>query len=224
MSEVDSFVEEVSEEVRRDRLFGYFKKYGWILVAVVILIVGGATFNEWRKSQSRANFQAAGDALLTALEMPDADARIEALAAIEFDEPQRVALARLAEAAVLIEDDRDDEAAAVLQTVADVADLPPVYADLAKLKLVMLRPDDPQAIADLDLLANPGRPFYLLALEQRAQSHMRAGYTEAALSDLAAIWEDPLSTNDLRQRAQQLTLVLGGTLSDAPTLLPVNGG
>ena len=181
------------------------------------------SFNEYRKAQTRADHQQAGDALLAALELPDADARVEALAAINFEEPQRIALTKLAEAAVLVEAEREGEAIAVLQTVADISDVSPVYGDLAKLKLAMLQPDAPETAGDLDLLANPGRPYHLLALEQRALASIRADDTEAALADLAAIWEAPLATNDLRQRAQQLTLVLGGELSQVPELLPVNG-
>ena len=30
MSNPDSFIEEVTEEVRRDKLFALFRKYGWI--------------------------------------------------------------------------------------------------------------------------------------------------------------------------------------------------
>ena len=30
MSNPDSFIDEVTEEVRRDRLFAVFRKYGWI--------------------------------------------------------------------------------------------------------------------------------------------------------------------------------------------------
>lgn len=223
MSEVDSFVEEVSEEVRRDRLYGYFKKYGWILIAGVLIIVGGATYNEWRKRQILADHQSAGDRLLSALELPEAADRVEALAAMTFEDQGRVALAKLAEAAVLIEDGRDGEAAAVLETLADVDDLPTVYSDLAKLKLAMVQPDAPETRSMLDALANPGRPYSLLALEQRALAHMRDDDTDAALGDLKAIWEDPLATNELRQRAQQLTLILGGELSEAPALLPVGG-
>lgn len=221
MSEIDSFVEEVSEEVRRDRLFGYFKKYGWILILAVLLIVGGATYNEWRKASMRADHEATGDAFLAALELPDADARVDALAALEFDESRRVALAKLAEAAVLIEAGRNDEAAAVLETVADLPDLAPVYGDLAKLKLAMLQPDAPEAAADLDALANPGRPYFLLALEQRAMAHLRADDIEAAIADLSAIYQDPLATQDLRQRAQELTLVLGGEVAKTPDAQPV---
>ncbi len=33
MSSQDSFVDEVTDELRRDRLFAAFRKYGWIGVA-----------------------------------------------------------------------------------------------------------------------------------------------------------------------------------------------
>ena len=49
VSDTDSFIEEVSEEVRRDRLFKIFKKYAWVAVLVVVLLVGGAAFNEYNK-------------------------------------------------------------------------------------------------------------------------------------------------------------------------------
>ena len=42
MSNPDSFIDEVTEEVRRDRLFALFRKYGWIGLVVVLGIVGGA--------------------------------------------------------------------------------------------------------------------------------------------------------------------------------------
>ena len=41
MSNPDSFIDEVTEEVRRDRLFAIFRKYGWIGAVLVALIVGG---------------------------------------------------------------------------------------------------------------------------------------------------------------------------------------
>ena len=49
VSDTDSFIEEVSEEVRRDRLFKIFKKYAWVAVLIVVLLVGGAAFNEYNK-------------------------------------------------------------------------------------------------------------------------------------------------------------------------------
>ena len=54
MSDTDSFIEEVSEEVRRDRLFKLMKRYGWIAILAVLLLVGGAAFNEVRKARQAA--------------------------------------------------------------------------------------------------------------------------------------------------------------------------
>ena len=51
MSLNDSFIQEVSDEVRRDRLFGLFRRYGWVAACLILFLVGGAGINEWRKSQ-----------------------------------------------------------------------------------------------------------------------------------------------------------------------------
>ena len=45
MSDTDSFIDEVNEEVRRDRFYFMLKRYGWIAVLAVILLVGGAAWN-----------------------------------------------------------------------------------------------------------------------------------------------------------------------------------
>ena len=82
MSNTDSFIEEVNEEVRRDRLYGYLRRYGWIAILAVILIVGGAAWSEYRKAQTRAQAEALGDAMLSALAENDSTNRVTALAAI----------------------------------------------------------------------------------------------------------------------------------------------
>ena len=40
MSNPDSFIDEVTEEVRRDKLFALFRKWGWVGVLLVVVIVG----------------------------------------------------------------------------------------------------------------------------------------------------------------------------------------
>ena len=47
MSDTDSFIDEVNEEVRRDRFYFMLKRYGWIAVLAVILLVGGAAW-KWQ--------------------------------------------------------------------------------------------------------------------------------------------------------------------------------
>ena len=64
--ESDSFISEVSEEVRRDRLYAALRRYGWLIAAAGLLIVGGAAVNAWRKARQRAQAEAAGDAMRAA--------------------------------------------------------------------------------------------------------------------------------------------------------------
>src|SRR6056297_1640441 len=126
MSESDSFIEEVSEEVRRDRLYGYLRRYGWIGVLAVLLIVGGAAVNEWRKARAEAQAEALGDALLTALETEEAETRQSALAGVAAEGQAENLVALLLAADRLAADD-PAAAAEALRPVAQDPDVDPVY-------------------------------------------------------------------------------------------------
>lgn len=221
MSETDSFIDEVSEEVRRDQLFGYYKRYGWIALLVVLGIVGTAGFFEWQKAQVRTASEKAGDAILTALEQAEPGERAAAFAELSNEDSAKQSLLKIHEASMLIEDGRSDEAVAVLETLANAPNVATIYADLARMRLVLLRPEDEATSERLDVLTTVGRPFRLLAIEQRALSHVRSGDTKSALLDLALILEDPSVTQDLRQRSQRMIVVLGGELPQSSTLLPL---
>lgn len=216
MANEDSFINEVTEEVRRDRLYRLMRRYGWIAVLAVIVIVGGATWNEWRKAQARAIAEAKGDALITALQAESAEARSTALNAIETtDDPSAQAILGLLQSAAALEADDADTAAAALDAVAQNADAPQMYSDVALLKRVMsagagLSADD--KITRLEPLLAAGNPFRLLAVEQRAFAEVEKGDTEAALASLQSILVDAEVTEDLRRRAQQLIVALGGSV------------
>ncbi|HDR28215.1 hypothetical protein [Rhodovulum sp.] len=207
MSNPDSFIEEVTEEVRRDRLFRLMRRYGWIAVLAVLLLVGGASWREWRAAQDRAAAEALGDGILTALELPDPAARVAALQALPATGEAR-GLVKL-----LIAGEIGAEAAPELRAMADDPSLPLHYTHLAALKLVMIegRAAAPDArLQTLSPLAKPGRPFRPLALEQMALAEIDAGNTAAALSHLRALVEDAGASAGLRQRASQLIVALGG--------------
>lgn len=214
MSDTDSFINEVSEEVRRDALYGYLRKYGWIAVVVVLGLVGGAAYNEYSKSQARATSQAAGDALLDALNSDnDSAARAAALATVEV-EGSAVAVSALLTAASHQEAGDTAAAAAALGALATNMDVPEIYRELGALKAAMLPSDDADArMAALDALAQPGAPFYLLALEQIALMQVAAGETDTALATLGRIAEDAGVTRGLRERAQTLIVALGGEIT-----------
>ena len=210
MSNPESFIEEVTEEVRRDRLFALFRKYGWIAVLGVALIVGGAAVTEWRKASNRAAAQAFGDAVMVALEQGTAPERRAALAAVPAS-ADRAAILNL----MLASDPTDDRAGtlAALDKVASDATLPASYRDLAVLRRVVLSGSEmllAERRAALDPIAAPGRPFRPLALEQLAYLLVEAGDTAGAIAALQALSQDQEAPSGLRQRATQMIVALGG--------------
>jgi len=54
MANTDSFIDEVNEEVRRDRLFAVFRKWAWLAILVVVVVVGGAAWFEYQRTQRTA--------------------------------------------------------------------------------------------------------------------------------------------------------------------------
>lgn len=209
MSDTDSFINEVTEQVRNDQLFGYLKRYGWIAIAAILLIVGGAAYNEWQKTQTAAKAQAAGDALLDALSQDESADRAQALADVTLEGPTAAVLGLL-QAASLQETGDGVAAAEVLRAMAANPDVPEIYRDVATFKALLLDDSDPDARrTSLEALASPGLPFSLLAQEQLALMDVADGNTEAAITTLRAIGEDAAVSRGLRERAQTLMIALG---------------
>ena len=229
MHESDSFINEVSEEVRRDRLFGFLRRWGWLIGAAILVIVGGAAANEWRKARANAAAAAAGDALRAAYLEPDPALRAERMAAVATEAPAAAALARLAAAGSLHEAGDDAGAAATLGNVAADAAVPQIYRDLAALQRVMLLGSGmefSERLATLETLVAPGAPFRPLALEQRALAHLDAGNTDRARADIIAVLTDPTAPEGAQARAQQLLAAVGGDLTlptDADPAVPADG-
>ncbi|WP_370161611.1 hypothetical protein [Limimaricola soesokkakensis] len=216
MSNPDSFIDEVSEEVRRDRLFHLLRRYGWIGLAVVVLIVGGAAVYEWRQSQIAAEAQARGDALLSALAEPEPAARAEALAPIAAQSDDAV-VPQLALAAEQQAAGDAEAAVATLDALAGNGEVAEIYRDLAALKSVLIdagrSPED--KLLALEALSAPGAPFRMLALEQIALIRLAQGEQDAAVDKLRAIMEDAETTPDVRDRAASLMVALGVPPEDA---------
>ena len=96
MSDHDSFIDEVTEEVRRDKLFALMRRYGWIGIVAILAIVGGAAWTEWQRAQTEARAQAFGTAVLAALADDDPAARLAALGAVEAEGGQAATVRFLA--------------------------------------------------------------------------------------------------------------------------------
>lgn len=217
MSDTDSFITEVSEEVRKDQLFGYVKKYGWIAITLIFVLVGGAAYSEWTKAQDRAASQAAGDALLDALEQDDIAARAVALAEVTSDGPAAAVSGLLTAAAQQNAGDLAG-AKATLDGLATNDVIPLAYRDVAVFKSAMIGVegiDSAERRELLQSLATPGLPYRLLAMEQIAIMDVASDDTDAAIAGLRAILEDAAVSRGLRDRAQTLMVALGAELEPA---------
>ncbi|MEM1352831.1 MAG: hypothetical protein AAGF27_10825 [Pseudomonadota bacterium] len=214
MSDTDSFIEEVTEEVRRDRLFQLFRRYGWIAALAILLIVGGAAFNEYRKTQARMQAEATGDAILAAISLSDAGDRLEALRKIEPSGDEAKTVVALLIAAAAVETGDREAAQAALAEVPAGGSIAPIYGQIAAFKSLALEGDsaDPDSRRQqLEALATPGAPLSLLAQEQLALVAIEAGDTSEAINLYQSILRDANASADLQQRALQVIVALGGT-------------
>ena len=207
MSDTDSFIDEVTEEVRRDRLFGYFRRYGWIPAFIIFALVGGTAYNEWSKAQVAQVAQARGDALLNALELEDVAEQVTVLSAIA-SEGEDALVAKLLVAGIEAE-----QAADLLKSVAADDKQPNYIRDLARLKMAstdgVLTADEAAAI--LAKLSEPGGVYRNVATELLVAVQLQRGDTEAALELLQAHIKDAVASSEQIQRMAELIVALGAS-------------
>lgn len=207
----DSFIDEVTEDLRRDRLFGLFRRYGWIAVLVIVAIVAGAAWREYSIASERRAAESFGDAILTAESAEDPAA---ALAALDLAaDGEQAALAAMMEGNALVA--KGDEAAAgeKFETVAGLAgDENRAMRDLARLKMVLAGGETMDAAERdqiLSQLAQPGAPFELLALEQQVVALMGAGRNEDAVTLIRQIQQKDGLSEGLRRRLSEMMIAMG---------------
>jgi len=215
VSETDSFINEVTEEVRRDRLFRLMRRYGWIAVVVVLLLVGGTAYREYTSASKAAEAQAFGDAVVAALENNDPSGRVAALEQVTPPTEDASAMLSMLISAEQGAAGNGEAASERLNATATRGALPEIYRQIASFK-ALTRPETPLSVDErrvaFEEMAKPGAPLRLLAEEQLALLDIEAGQTEAAKTRLNAILGDAEVTAGLRRRASQLIVSLGGEL------------
>lgn len=219
-NEQDSFIDEVTEELRRDRLFQAFRRYGWIAGLVILLVVGGTGWREYQLLHQKRVAQEFGDAVFDAQDAEDPGA---ALAGVKAEGAGQKLVQEMLVAARLDDAGKPEEAAAHLREAAagaKGANGPGgtvLLRDLALLKAVMGDPamDLAQRDEALSQLSEPGAPFRLLALEQKAVALIGAGRDADAADLIRKIQEEDGLTEPMRRRLAGTLIVLGEAPADA---------
>ena len=205
----DSFIDEVTEELRRDRLFGLFRRWGWVAALVILAIVAGVAWREYAQSRDRAEARAWGDAILSA----EASGDPAAIMKVDPDGSQgREALAALLAAGEWSAKGGDTAAAEALRGVAGNSVGDSVLHDLAELKLGTMdgaQMDPAQRDEILSRLSRAGAPFELLALEQKAVALVEAGRTDDAVTLIRQIQAKDGLSEALRRRLSEMMIALG---------------
>lgn len=214
--ESDTFIDEVTEELQRDRMYALFRRYGpFAIGGIVAIVIGSAVWEYLRQAETSEN--RASGAMLAAAE--NADDPISALTGLADGDATvgAAALARFRAADLLFAQGDRNGAAALYAEIAATDGLGPEYRELATLRGAMMEAEDADPadlIARLSPLALPGAPYRPLALELQATAYLRQGDTRAAreaLMDALAIQNAP---QGLQARAGRLLQALGGPLID----------
>ena len=205
MSDTDGFIAEVTEDVRRDRLFRLFRRFGWIPALVILVLVGGTAYNEWSKSKTAELAQVRGDALLNALDITDELSRNVTLNEIATQDANHIIEKFIAAGADM------ESSINFLQEIVANNDQPSFIRDLARLKLTLI----PGALTNEDILkalndlSVPGGIYRNAAIEILVAYELEQGNVDTALDLLQAHIMDAEASSMQVRRMSELVVALG---------------
>ena len=204
VSENESFIDEVTEEVRRDKLYLFLRKYGWIPVIIIIAIILGTVIMELRSNTKQVRSEKLGDFLVQYLDkgMEDTSGMSQDLSNFVDLKP----LVRLMLEAKVLENNSESKMAMIAyEEILKIEDIPTSLRDFVKFKLLLLVKDDNIRVEKLLVeLINPDSAFNLLALEQRVLFNINENNWKEAISNLNLLIADPEATQALVSRATQI--------------------
>lgn len=211
-----NFIEEVDEEVRRDRAEKLWKRWGpFVIGFVVVLLAGVAGFQVW-KGWEADKAAAAGARFTNALGLAQAGKPTEAAAAFadmsRADTGGYAVLARFQQAANLIEAKDATGGIAVYDAIAGDSKVDARFRDLARYLAAFHGLDSltPEQLKQRLAAISTGGPWGPNARELAALTELKAGNVEEARRQLTALADDPLVPTGLRGRATELLAALGG--------------
>ncbi|MEM1265038.1 MAG: tetratricopeptide repeat protein [Pseudomonadota bacterium] len=223
MSENDSFLQEVTEEVRRDQMVRTLRRYAPWIGGGLILVICAIAFSEYRAHSVRTAAETRGDAISAALTADDPATAIAGIEALLEDGGSAEPVLRMQLAGLQAQSGDREAAAETLEAVAGGAGVSPIYADVARLKLAMVGAGGVRSVearlAVLALLTGPEHPLRGLAEEQVGLIRLEEGDRDGALDAFGSSLSDATLNAESRARIEGLITALGGVVPDAPGLI-----
>ena len=218
----ETFLREVDEDLRRDQMRDFGKKYGnWIGIAVVLFLAASGGFIWWqhhRLKTSEAQVEQLAQVYHDIGTGNDgkAPAQLDQLAESRSEAIRASAL--FTGAALALEKNDHKGAIAKYREIATDGDFPQPYRDAALIRQTALefdqiKPDE--VISRLEPFAKPGKPWFGTAGEMTALAMIKQGKKDQAGRLFAAIAKDKSAPETIRGRAVQIAGTLGVDASSA---------
>lgn len=212
----ESFYREVDEELRREQMSGWWKRYGWAAIAAVVLLFAAIAGAIWWQNEKERRAGEHAEAFTKILEEAQTgrtqglDTRLDRVAKDGSDGYRAAALLTKADLAL----QANNEAAAIagFKSVAADEDLPEPYRNLALIRQTAVEYDKlapAAAIERLRPLAQAGNPWFGSAGEMTAIAYLKLNKPQQAAPIFAAMAKDETLPETMRSRAVQMAGALG---------------
>lgn len=212
----DVLLREVDDAYRQDQLSEFAKNHGTKVGALVIaglLAFGGYLLWSDRNEKGKEETSEEIVKSIDQLEAGNFTTATKDFTAIEKKgTPGAAAVAKLARAAIALQQNRQGDAVRIYGEIASDSAMPGPYRDLALIRQTSLnyekmKPGD--VVAKMKPLATPGSPFFGSAGELLGAAYLDLGKPELAGPLFAQIAKDTNVPSTLRSRARQLAGLMG---------------
>lgn len=220
------FIAEVEEELRKDDYNKFLRKFGPLIIALLVAIVAAVGFVEWRNHSADRTARAASFSYLEAddlLQDGNVDQARMAFLALADVAPDGYAGLSLMRAAIIAGEQGNEAEAIRLYDAASDRFERPRHAQLAALKSAYVVANQGNW-GDVELrvsrLAEEGAPYEFLARELLATAALNQGKMDQARSEFAYLDTIPGVPDTVARRAQQALVLLATAAStgDIPSL------
>jgi hypothetical protein len=218
----ETFVKEVDENLRRDRINDFFKENGsWLIAGLILFLAacGGLIwYQQYRENRTEAQVEQLAQ-IYKAIAVGNTSKVPQQLDELSTSGSKAVrASALFTRAAFAVQENDNKLAIATYKKVRDDSSLPDAYRNAALVRETALEFDqlDPQqVIAQLAPIAKAGNPWFGSAGEMTALALIKAGKTKQAGELFATLAKDKNVPESIRNRSIQISGSLGADASSA---------